>query len=175
MPVRPPRRSLGLPGLTGRRLAAAFLLVAMALGCGATREALRPAQDGARRLAAFRFRTPVEGPVSSGFGGRGAGHHAGVDILAPRGVPVRASEGGTVVHAGSGMRGYGNAVVIDHGGGVTTLYGHLEAIRVESGDAVPAGAVIGTVGRSGNATTYHVHFEIRVDGESVDPLAQLTS
>jgi murein DD-endopeptidase MepM/ murein hydrolase activator NlpD len=73
------------------------------------------------------------------------------------------------------MRGYGNAVVIDHGGGVTTLYGHLEAIRVESGDAVPAGAVIGTVGRSGNATTYHVHFEIRVDGESVDPLAQLRS
>jgi murein DD-endopeptidase MepM/ murein hydrolase activator NlpD len=161
--------------LTGRRLAAAFLLGAVTLGCGAPRAALRPAQDGAGRLAAFRFRTPVDGPVSSGFGGRGAGHHAGVDILAPRGVPVRASEGGTVVHAGSGMRGYGNSVVIDHGGGVTTLYGHLEAIRVESGDAVPAGAVIGTVGRSGNATTYHVHFEIRVDGESVDPLAQLTS
>ena len=175
MPVRPPRRRLGLPGLTGRRLGAIFLLGALALGCGTPRAALRPSQDGARRLAAFRFRTPVDGNVSSGFGGRGAGHHAGVDILAPRGVPVRASEGGTVVHAGSGMRGYGNAVVIDHGGGVTTLYGHLDAIRVESGDAVPAGAVIGTVGRTGNATTYHVHFEIRLDGEPVDPLEHLTT
>lgn len=86
-----------------------------------------------------------------------------------------AAELGIVVYAGDGMRGYGNAVVLDHGEGVTTLYGHLEAIRVESGDAVPAGAAIGTVGRSGNATTYHLHFEIRVDGEPADPLAHLTT
>ena len=123
----------------------------------------------------MRFRAPVDGNISSGFGGRGAGRHAGVDILAAGGTPVRASERGTVAYAGSGMRGYGNAVVIDHGGGVTTLYGHLDAIRVESGDAVPAGAVIGTVGRTGNATAYHVHFEIRVDGEPVDPLGHLTT
>jgi murein DD-endopeptidase MepM/ murein hydrolase activator NlpD len=151
------------------------LLGVLALGCGTPRAALRPEQDGARRLAGLRFRTPVDGNVASAFGGRGTGRHAGVDILAPAGAPVRASEQGTVVYAGSGMRGYGNAVVIDHGGGVTTLYGHLDAIRVESGDAVPAGALIGTVGRSGNATAYHLHFEIRVDGEPVDPLGLLAT
>lgn len=161
--------------MTGRRIHAAVLLGALAVGCGAQRAALGPARDGAQRLAGLRFRTPVEGSVVSGFGGRGAARHAGMDILAPRGTPVRASERGTVVYAGNGMRGYGNAVVIDHGGGVTTLYGHLDAIRVESGDAVPAGAVIGTVGRSGNATAYHLHFEIRVDGEPVDPLGHLAT
>ena len=160
----------------------------MLWGCSAPRTAQRPAPDGkpwisstgkvplpdaADRLARRRFRPPVEGTVSSGFGGREGGRHAGVDFIAPRGTEVHAAELGIVVYAGDGMRGYGNVIVLDHGEGVTTLYGHLEAIRVESGGAVPAGAAIGTVGRSGNATTYHLHFEIRVDGEPVDPLAKL--
>lgn len=161
--------------MTGRRIGLLLLLGALSLGCGAPRASVRPASDGMQRLASLRFLAPVEGSLASGFGGRGAGRHEGVDILAPRGTPVRSSERGTVVYAGSGMRGYGNTVVIDHGGGVTTLYGHLDSIRVESGDAVPAGAVIGTVGRSGNATAFHLHFEIRVDGEPLDPMEHLAT
>ena len=71
------------------------------------------------------------------------------------------------------MRGYGNTVILDHGEGISTLYGHLATIRVQSGDTVPAGEVIGTIGRTGNATTNHLHFELRVDGEAVDPTPYL--
>jgi len=83
---------------------------------------------------------------------------------------VRAAEKGIAVYAGNGMRGYGNAVVLDHGDGVTTLYGHLETIHVKSAEVVADGAPVGTVGRTGNATTDHLHFELRIDGEAVDPL-----
>ena len=99
--------------------------------------------------------------------------HNGIDILAPEGRPVFAAEAGVVLYAGDGMRGYGNVAVLDHGGGTTTLYGHLKEIHVESGDAVEAGTVIGAVGRTGNATTSHLHFEIRVEGRSVDPVNYL--
>ncbi len=74
-----------------------------------------------------------------------------------------------MTYAGNRMRGYGNAVILDHGDGIATLYGHLGTIRVKSADVVPAGATIGTVGRTGNATTDHLHFELRLDGEAVDP------
>jgi murein DD-endopeptidase MepM/ murein hydrolase activator NlpD len=68
------------------------------------------------------------------------------------------------------MRGFGNTAVLDHGGGTTTLYGHLKEIHVKSGDIVAAGSVIGAVGRTGNATTSHLHFELRMEGRSVDPV-----
>jgi murein DD-endopeptidase MepM/ murein hydrolase activator NlpD len=115
------------------------------------------------------FQWPVPGTVASGFGGRGGRHHNGIDILAPEGTPVRASETGIVVYAGGGLRGYGNAAMLDHGGGATTLYGHLKEIHVKSGDVVAAGSVIGAVGRTGNATTDHLHFELRMEGRSVNP------
>ncbi len=121
------------------------------------------------RLLGKKFLMPVRGTVSSGFGTRNGRMHDGIDILAPEGTPVRAAGYGVVVYAGDGMRGYGNAIVLDHGDGVTTLYGHLQRIRVRSGDAVAAGSVIGTVGETGNATTPHLHFELRVGGEEVDP------
>ena len=111
----------------------------------------------------------MAGTVSSGFGGRSGGRHAGIDILAPSGAEVVAASPGLASFAGSGKRGYGRAVILEHGEGISTLYGHLGTIRVQSGETVPAGAVIGTVGRSGNATAYHLHFELRVDGEAVDP------
>lgn len=120
-------------------------------------------------VARRAFRPPVRGKLGSGFGGRKGGFHRGIDILAPGGSDVRASEFGLVLYAGDGMRGYGNAIVLDHGEGVTTLYGHLKEIRVKSGDAVASGQVIGAVGRTGNATTSHLHFELRVEDEALDP------
>jgi murein DD-endopeptidase MepM/ murein hydrolase activator NlpD len=103
------------------------------------------------------------------FGKRSGGRHDGIDILASPGTPVLASERGVVAYAGSGMRGYGNAVILDHGDGIGTLYGHLGDIRVKSADTVDAGAPVGTVGRTGNATTAHLHFELRIDGKAMDP------
>lgn len=116
-----------------------------------------------------RFVRPLSGTVSSGFGTRGGRLHDGIDILAPEGTKVRAAAYGVVIYAGDGMKGYGNAVVIDHGEEVTTLYAHLREIRLQSGDAVAAGEPIGTVGTTGNATTPHLHFELRVGDQAVDP------
>ena len=120
-------------------------------------------------VARRTFRQPVRGKVGSGFGARKSGVHRGVDILAPDGTEVRASEYGLVLYAGDGLRGYGHVIVLDHGEGVTTLYAHLREFRVKSGDAVAAGQVIGAVGRTGNATTSHLHFELRVEDEALDP------
>jgi len=151
--------------LIARRWIGPLLFAAFLSGCG-TASRFRTPGD---RLERIRLLPPVAGTVSSGFGNRSGGRHAGIDILAPAGTEVRAALPGRAEYAGSKMHGYGRAVILDHGDGITTLYGHLGTIRVQSGATVPAGAVIGTVGRSGNATTYHLHFELRVDGEAVDP------
>ncbi len=148
---------------------AALLIAALFAGCSSV-----PLKTRDERISTRTLQWPVSGPVSSGFGHRSGGRHEGIDILAPAGTPVLAADRGIVSYAGNGMRGYGNAVVVDHGNGVTTLYGHLETIRVKSADAVPAGALLGTVGRTGNATTHHLHFELRVDGEAVDPAGNLS-
>ena len=147
---------------------AALLIAALFAGCSSV-----PLKTQDERISARKFQWPVSGPVSSGFGHRSGGRHEGIDILAPAGTTVLAADRGIVSYAGNGMRGYGNAVVVDHGNGVTTLYGHLETIRVKSADAVPAGAPLGTVGKTGNATTHHLHFELRVDGEAVDAAGNL--
>ena len=146
----------------------ALLFAALLSGCGSAAR-YRPPGD---RLDRVRLSPPVSGTVSSGFGNRSGGRHAGIDILAPAGTEVVAASSGIAEYSG-GKRGYGRAVILDHGDGITTLYGHLATIRVQSGETVPVGAVIGTVGRSGNATTYHLHFELRVDGEAVDPVPYL--
>ncbi len=140
---------------------------------GATRARTVPPRERIRDrnfpLSGKKLVMPVHGTVSSGFGKRNGRMHEGIDILAPEGAKVRAAGYGLVVYAGNEMRGYGNAVVLDHGDGVTTLYAHLKSYRVQSGDAVAAGSVIGAVGDTGNATTTHLHFEIRRNGEGVDP------
>jgi murein DD-endopeptidase MepM/ murein hydrolase activator NlpD len=152
-----------------RRRIGALLVAVLLSGCGTAAQYRVPAD----RLDRLRLLPPVAGTVSSGFGNRSGARHGGLDILAPAGTEVRASSPGVVGYSGSGMRGYGNVVILDHGEGIATLYGHLAAIRVQSGETVPAGAVIGTAGRSGNATTYHLHFELRVDGKAVDPVPYL--
>ena len=151
--------------MIARRRAGVLLFAALLSGCG-TAARYRIPED---RLDRVRLLLPVAGTLSSGFGGRSGGRHAGMDILAPSGTEVVAAASGIASFAGSGMRGYGRTVILDHGEGIATLYGHLATIRVQSGETVPAGSVIGTVGRTGNATAFHLHFELRVDGKAVDP------
>jgi murein DD-endopeptidase MepM/ murein hydrolase activator NlpD len=114
---------------------------------------------------------PIEGTLLSGFGAvRGRRHHEGIDIKAPRGTTIRAAAAGHVIRS-RWMRGYGNVVAIDHGDGVETRYAHLATVFVTRGVEVERGQPIGTVGATGNATTPHLHFELRRDGRARNPLA----
>lgn len=116
--------------------------------------------------------------ISSGYGTRGGRggtrtrFHKGIDLPAPRGTPVLATASGTVaVVASEGA--YGRYIVIDHQGGFSTLYAHLDAFHVRTGDRVGAGQTIGAVGKSGNATGYHLHYEVHRHGQTVDPMAYM--
>jgi len=112
---------------------------------------------------------PVEGPVVSTFGRRARGWHAGIDISAELGSPILAAAAGTVVFSGW-IRAYGQIIKIQHSGGFITLYAHNTKNMVEEGEDVEAGQVIATVGRSGDASGPHVHFEVRRDGKAYNPL-----
>lgn len=130
----------------------------------------RPAGDVAREPWAW----PLGGAsrVSSPFGPRDGGMHHGVDLAAPPGTPVHAVLAGTVRRAG--WRGeYGLAVEIEHAAGWRTVYAHLEEMRVKPGQRVDKGAVIGTVGATGNATGPHLHLEVRRGDTWYDPLRYL--
>jgi len=123
------------------------------------------------------FIWPVYGPISEYYGApRGAGtYHAGLDIdeTYNYGGPVAAAAPGQVVLATSDGYGYGSYVVIRHDNGYETLYGHLSAIYVSQGQYVSQGEIIGAIGSTGYATGPHLHFEVRVGGATVDPLAYL--
>jgi murein DD-endopeptidase MepM/ murein hydrolase activator NlpD len=114
---------------------------------------------------------PVNGPITSGFGWRWGRMHEGIDIGASCGTPIHAAAAGTVIFSGW-MDGYGNFVIIDHGNGLATAYGHQSAIYV-SGGSVSQGQTIGAVGSTGHSTGCHLHFEVRVNGSPVDPLGYL--
>jgi murein DD-endopeptidase MepM/ murein hydrolase activator NlpD len=98
--------------------------------------------------------------------------HTGIDLRAASGTPIKAAAPGEVVFAGW-RGGYGNCTIIDHGGGVATLYAHQSALKVAQGDEVSRGQVIGAAGATGNATGPHLHFEVRVNGVPVDPMPYL--
>jgi murein DD-endopeptidase MepM/ murein hydrolase activator NlpD len=99
--------------------------------------------------------------------------HTGIDFADPFGTPVRAAADGIVVAAATGRIGYGNYIILAHGQGVETLYGHLDALTVALGDKVVQGQVVGREGSSGFSTGPHLHFEVRVDGQFVDPMVYL--
>ncbi|MDH5508853.1 MAG: M23 family metallopeptidase [Nitrospinota bacterium] len=107
--------------------------------------------------------------VSSPFGIRDGQWHRGVDLRGPKGTPILAAAGGAVVYSGMGEAGYGNTVIIDHGEGVQTLYSHNNRNVFRAGAIVPKGETIAYVGKTGAATGYHVHFEIRLAGRPLDP------
>jgi murein DD-endopeptidase MepM/ murein hydrolase activator NlpD len=124
------------------------------------------------------FAWPVHGPITSPFGMRTdpvTGRyqlHSGIDIGAGYGVPIQASADGIVLYAGW-YGGYGNAIILDHGSGLSTLYAHCSAMYVTEHQYIQRGQVIGAVGATGWATGPHLHFEIRVNGVPVDPLSRL--
>jgi murein DD-endopeptidase MepM/ murein hydrolase activator NlpD len=115
---------------------------------------------------------PVSGPVTSPFGYRWGRLHAGIDIGVPYGTPIHAAASGTVVLAGWNG-GYGNYTCIDHGGGMATCYAHQSSYAVSSGAQVSQGQVIGYVGNTGHSFGAHLHFEVRINGNPVDPLGYL--
>lgn len=121
-----------------------------------------------------RFIWPCSGPITSYFGWRvhpifgTARYHSGMDIGVDYGTPIVAADSGTVVVAGW-LGGYGNAVMIDHGGGLVSLYGHNTSVNVSVGQAVSQGQVIASAGSTGYSTGPHCHFEVRLHGEVTDP------
>jgi murein DD-endopeptidase MepM/ murein hydrolase activator NlpD len=124
------------------------------------------------------FSWPVTGTITSPFGwrsnpfGGSPEFHQGLDIAAPTGTTVTAAAGGTIIMA-QWYGGYGNYILIDHGGGYSTGYGHLSAIYVSSGQTVTRGQAIGAVGSTGQSTGPHLHFEIRINGKPIDPAPRL--
>ena len=120
---------------------------------------------------------PLHGRISSYFGYRSIfgtySFHGGIDIVSTNGTPIAAADGGTVIW--SGYKGtYGNLVIVDHGSGVHTYYAHCSALLVSAGDKVYQGQTVGLVGSTGRSTGNHLHFEVRINNNRVNPLSYLT-
>lgn len=132
-----------------------------------------PVQEPAKPVKKGPVKHP-SGRISSGFGPRldpftgRLKQHNGIDIAVPENTPVRPAAGGKVVFSGF-SEGYGNCVILDHGGGVTSLYGHNAKNLVKTGDTIEAGTALALSGSTGRATGPHIHFEVRKDGSPVDP------
>jgi murein DD-endopeptidase MepM/ murein hydrolase activator NlpD len=119
-------------------------------------------------ISPIRLGRPIDAVGTEGFGPRGNRFHTGIDYPAPIGTPVVSAADGTVIEAGP-ADDYGKLVVIQHASGVTTLYAHLSRILVAQGRRVTRGGLVGLVGRTGDATGPHLHFEVRVRDAAVDP------
>ena len=136
---------------------------------------MRDYEDLLRRRGMTPSIWPVSGKLESGmggrrnpFGGRGFEYHEGQDIDASYGTPVMVAASGTVTIAGR-ERGYGNVIYVDHGAGLSTRYGHLSQIDVKIGQTVTRGQTIGLVGSTGRSTGPHLHYEVRINNQPVDP------
>ena len=160
---------------TLRKLRPAFSVLissGVAFGYLATHEILQTAAADPAPAVVFPIMAPR---LSSGYGKRthpiyhSTRHHKGVDLAAPENAHVRAIATGTVVFADE-YGGYGKLVTVKHKAGYSSLYGHLSEIRVNPGERIKAGDIVGRVGSTGNVTGPHLHFEWRHQGEPIDPL-----
>lgn len=132
----------------------------------------KPVKTAVSRGSVKRFSWPATGEITSPFGYRWGRLHAGIDIADDEGTPVRAAMAGRVEDTGW-VSGYGNTVMIQHGDGFSTLYGHLAGYAVSPGQYVEAGEVIAYMGNTGNSTGPHLHFEIHKNGRLVNPVTLL--
>jgi murein DD-endopeptidase MepM/ murein hydrolase activator NlpD len=126
------------------------------------------ATAGDARTSSAGLIWPVRGTVTSEYGSRWGRMHEGIDIAAPTGTPIRAAKAGVVIFSGS-QGGYGNIVLVDHGGGFVTAYPHQSRIATADGASLSQGQVLGYVGCTGSCTGPHLHFETRVDGAAQNP------
>lgn len=122
------------------------------------------------RFEKGKFIWPVEGSVTAPFGANEKRRHDGIDISAPVGTPIRAADNGRVVYSDNKMRGYGNLIIIEHRDAFFTIYAHNEENVVEEEVLVRRGDIIARVGRTGNATGPHLHFEIRKGSRPLNPM-----
>ncbi|MHB8879335.1 MAG: peptidoglycan DD-metalloendopeptidase family protein [Myxococcaceae bacterium] len=139
------------------------------------RVTVRPASATARRPPGSPSGTldwPLRGVLYGRFGKKGSEQHDGIDLAAPEGTPVKTAAPGKVLFAGE-QKGYGLLAIIEHAGGLVTLYAHNHDLRVKNGQQVAAGQVVATVGESGRTSGPHLHFEVRRGGVPVDPLGEL--
>ena len=172
-----------LIGFERKQLANLVLMVAVMMGLLTTMESLTPVierwsarvdsiQNTANRVASIGQRDwemPMKGQITQGY--RGEAHH-GIDIAAPEGTTVKAAKEGDVSQVGWSDI-YGNVIIIDHDDGSQSLYGHLSGLSVKVGWPVLAGGKIGTCGNTGRSSGPHLHFEIRKNGTTVDPMTFL--
>lgn len=152
---------------------AAFAAVVSA--CAGNDRAVSHSTDASGSSAPALWPVAQQTPtVSSAYGSKRGRNdfHRGIDIRAPAGTPVLATATGRVIVAGNG-NGYGRYIVLDHENGLRTLYAHLQDFSVKAGQRVTRGQQIGRVGKSGNATGYHLHYEVHRGGQTVDPAAYL--
>jgi murein DD-endopeptidase MepM/ murein hydrolase activator NlpD len=175
IPATPPSAAASTPA---RRMPRVITPARASASVPSTRPPVRPSTRGPRGLELAvpdleelspLFAWPVEGPVSSTFGRRRGGWHRGIDIKAGQGAIVFAAAAGTVVASGTEPR-YGRVVKIEHDEGYVTVYAHNEENLVQRGMQVAAGDPIATIGRTGQATAHHLHFEIRRNGSVYNPL-----
>ena len=150
---------------------------ALAAESAALAAQIRDAQEGAGstgtgQASAAGFIWPCDGVVVSGFGMRWGRMHEGIDVGCAYGTPNRAAAAGTIIYSGW-LGGYGNLVVVDHGNGLSTAYAHASSLLVGVGQSVSQGETVSLVGSTGNSSGPHLHFEVRVNGQAVDPLLYL--
>ena len=155
-----------------RGLEAEQARIAAALQKAAAGNGYNSAVAGPVRQGSGSFVWPVNGPVTSAFGPRWGRLHAGMDIAAPNGTPIRAADSGKVVLLGW-TGGYGNYTCVSHGGAVSTCYAHQSRYGTSMGASVSKGQVIGYVGNTGNSFGDHLHFEVRINGSPVNPAGYL--
>jgi murein DD-endopeptidase MepM/ murein hydrolase activator NlpD len=170
------QKLVALSGLSAQERAAANEIYSLQQVSAALGVQIRAAQAGTNGPTATPSSAgliwPVSGPITSPFGWRWGGLHPGIDIGVPTGTPIHAAAAGKVIYCGW-EQGYGNFVVLDNGGNLATAYAHQSAIAVACGQDVSQGQVIGYVGCTGNCTGPHLHFEVRINGNPVDPLGYL--